>query len=296
MMIRGVDVSALQGVVPWGTVARDIRFAYLRGAIGNETMPDARFVENVRAAKCAGVIVGAYFFAYPLPHLDPEWQAAHAGNLLSVDGKVVGASHGELPIALDLEWPPPFERADDGTFVNGWTKRGCNAAQIRSWALRALDVLGARIGCQPVLYTYPFFWERVIAGATPHELAAFSSCPLWIADYRTREHVPSPRELPHIPSPWRECGDAIVIWQHDGNGGLRLPNGVDADFNVLVGGENDLARLIGFRAECAPSIVDVERARLHADAYMIEEEIVRHRMIRIATAGASPVERTTGAT
>ncbi len=52
--------------------------------------------------------------------------------------------------------------------------------------------------------------------------------PLWIASYGAS---------PSIPAPW----SSWTMWQYDGNGGQRMPNGGDADFNWFNGDEEALA-------------------------------------------------------
>src|SRR5579864_9557685 len=101
-MLRGLDVSAAQGRVDWGCVAgMGCRFAIIKCKQGNDGI-DPRFAENVAGAKAAGLLVGAYHFAYPLPKLDPRAQAR-----AFFEASSLGNRAGELPPALDLEWPAP---------------------------------------------------------------------------------------------------------------------------------------------------------------------------------------------
>lgn len=77
-----------------------------------------------------------------------------------------------------------------------------------------------------LLYTYPDFISKL-----PERLHGFfARRKLWIANYG----VSSPR----IPAPWSRC----VAWQFDGDGGLRLNNGIDCDFNWYLGSLEEFRR------------------------------------------------------
>lgn len=288
-IIRGIDVSAIQGIVPWRACRQaGVRFAWMRGCVGNEPKVDGRFAENVRGAVAEGIVPGGYFFPFPLPHLDPVAQVAHACALMTVDDHVVGELVGELPLAFDLEWPPPEERAKDGSIVDVWKKWGCSPTQIVRWATAAIRALRARMGVWPAVYTYPYFFKRITTNIPTDVLAEFfevlAKCPFWSADYRAVGRVPSADEKPFIPEPWASLADAIVAWQHDGNGGLVLPgSNVDCDWNVLLGGEEALARLIGTERDAPKElVVDLTAARQEAMGILIEESIAEYRRSRIA--------------
>lgn len=62
----GVDISEHNGKVDWSKVAKKVDFAILRiGWVGNnENKMDTKFVENYKAAKKAGVKLGAYVYMY----------------------------------------------------------------------------------------------------------------------------------------------------------------------------------------------------------------------------------------
>ena len=248
-MFRGIDVSAAQGAISWPSLAPlGLQFAIAKAAEGNKgndpifdvpgfyvdharsagtSGQDPRFAENVAGARAAGLVVGCYSFAYPLPHQDgnpirdPEAQAKFhfdlAGGLGSLDG--------ELPPMLDLEWPPPED----------WGKWGCTPPQLRDWALRYLDAATGLWGCLPMVYTYPDWWLRVGGAGEP----AFAEYPCWPASYPTPPaRWPTAGEKPLILRPWSDW----LGWQFCG-GGMTLPNGVRADFDVLNLDEAGLAAL-----------------------------------------------------
>lgn len=65
-LIKGIDVSVHNGDINWKKVKTDgIQFAILRAGYGRElSQKDARFEENYKNAKAAGIPVGAYWYSY----------------------------------------------------------------------------------------------------------------------------------------------------------------------------------------------------------------------------------------
>jgi lysozyme len=82
-------------------------------------------------------------------------------------------------------------------------------------------------GRLPILYSYPSFLEGLPLAA---EMADY---PLWIAHYKVTK--------PRVPRPWKDW----LLWQYDGDGGERLPSGVDADFNCYRGTKEQLRQVLG---------------------------------------------------
>lgn len=232
-MIRGFDASAVQGPLPYSKLDPELRFVILKAQQGNDGF-DPWFARNMRAALEFGLVPFAYCFAYPLPTSpkggvivggtpgrDPKEQAKLCVDRVHAFPEMIGR-----PLFLDLEWPPPEK----------WAHWGCTAESISAWC-RVFAAEVARLsGVMPVLYTYPFWWREVSAADTSWA-AAYG---LWIADYHAAGHWPRENEAPIIPRPWIDW----LFWQHDGDGGLKLPNGIDADFCVFNGSEAELQALI----------------------------------------------------
>jgi lysozyme len=198
----GIDISVNQGDLSdahWATIAQTRQFVYAQARKGNDN-DDPKFAQYVAGARASALVVGAYLFAYCLPDSvghagrSPEEQAqaffAAAGGL--------GGSPGELPPAIDLEWPA----------TGDWAKWGCSASQISDWALRCAVRVETLFGRTPVIYTYPYF-------ARSAGLSGLNAYPLWIASYRV---------TPDVPLPWTSG----TLWQTSG-GGLVLPNGSPCD-------------------------------------------------------------------
>ena len=93
--IWGIDVSHHQHRIDWATLAREkrLRFAYLKATQG-VSWTDRAFLRNWRAARRAGLKVGAYhYFSFCTP------AAAQAKHFLSV----VPKRRDALPAVLDVE-------------------------------------------------------------------------------------------------------------------------------------------------------------------------------------------------
>ena len=227
-MLRGFDASSVQGAIPFWLLSKDHRFCILKAQQGNDGF-DPSFTRNVTEALKNGIEPFAYCFAYPLhddgkhPGRDPREQAR-----LFVD-RVTNAHvsmHGR-PIFLDFEWPEPINR-------KRW---GVDAAFLAGWCAACAEEVEIYSGVTPILYTYWDWWEEHLVNEDA-DVSWASLYPLWMADYWGRGW-PQPGDSPKLPKPWAEW----LFWQFDGNGGLRLPNGVDADFCVFNGDEGALARL-----------------------------------------------------
>ena len=93
--VRGVDVSAYQGVIDWQTLAaQDISFAFIKATEGS-TFVDKNFAYNFEQARQTGLSVGAYhFFSYDSPG------STQAENFISN----VVPFEGMLPPVIDLEF------------------------------------------------------------------------------------------------------------------------------------------------------------------------------------------------
>lgn len=262
--IQGMDVSAMQGgSIPWlAERHRGTEFVYLRCQVGNNALRDVQFSENVRLAMLAQFFCGAYFFPFPLPHLDPVAQADMFNIASMVSGHCLGSFIGELPPAYDLEWPPPED----------WAKRGCTADQIVDWSLVCLECMTINSGgILPIIYSYPYFLQAISKAKNFAKLLKYK---LWIAGgaaYVNGDgHIPNLiKEQPPKVAGW---GGAWTFWQHDGNGGRRLTHGVDADFNVFRSSRAELERLCQQPRDDAPDTLPDLSLILQATSNLIVED------------------------
>lgn len=216
----------MQGAIPYWLLSKDLRFAILKSQQGNDGF-DPFFKRNVDQALAEGREPFPYCFAYPLPAngtpgRDPREQAK-----LFVD-RTLGASRAMegRPFFLDYEWPEP----------NLWKRWGCSAAQISDWCAANAEEVELQTSVTPIIYTYPWWWAAVSAA----DVSWAERFPLWLAAY-PGTGWPKEGDSPTVPHPWKDW----LFWQFDGNGGLKMPNGLDSDFCVFNGDEEALQRLAG---------------------------------------------------
>lgn len=223
-MIPGFDCWAGYGNIDFNLAASaGYRFVWVKCQEGNSGR-DPLYLRNVQRAKDAGIVTGAYHFAYPLPedgknaNRGPKDQA----RLFWEKSDGLGSREGELTPALDLEWPPPQE----------WAKWSCTAPQINDWARECCEAMTLLWGRRPVIYTYPHWWKTLSAGAD----TSWASCyPLWLADYFwLGEGVPdkAPPKLSWVSKTW----DDWAACQHSAEGSkVRIPGvpAVPVDRNVM---------------------------------------------------------------
>lgn len=230
--IHGIDVSSVQGNIQWPLVAlHGIRFAWIKCGQGNDGA-DPMFARNVAGCRQTGIYPGAYWFCYNLPSRkdgDGRSPREEAERFFRLSGGL-GRMPGELPPAIDCEWPE----------VGDWGKWGCTAQQISDWHREFACHVTQLWGRVPILYTYPFFWRSVSAAADVGWAAQY---PLWIANYMHIEKKEPPSgAAPIIPRPWWDWN----VWQWSANKGLRIPGILtDIDRNVFNGSVDDLRRFCG---------------------------------------------------
>ena len=248
-MILGVDVHAGYQMIDWERVAKaGVRFAIVKCTLGNEPAGDDRlFARNVAGAKAAGILVGAYHFAFPLPSgsLLPRGRSPkeQAERFFTVS-KGLGANVGELPPALDFEWPARWDKTkfvdannngvlDAGEkLVDQWARWGISAASISEWGLECLEHLKRLWGRVPMIYEYPHFREML---GEYGKGAVWTRYPLWIATYPESARattLPPPGAKPILNAPWSDW----AIWQFSADGSPMRIDGIPVspiDRNVI---------------------------------------------------------------
>jgi GH25 family lysozyme M1 (1,4-beta-N-acetylmuramidase) len=163
--------------------------------------------------------VGAY---HVLRAGDAKGQADHHARQWELLAKTAAGSGAHvIPPVLDFEITDkqPAEQLIDNAVA--WV--------IRSEALT---------GVYPWLYSYPSFLREQCKNLAPLELR---KCPMWLAWYpgfghgvaSTVDPIAALDRAKALPTLWRT--GRWAAWQYDGDKGERLPNGVDADFNVACG-------------------------------------------------------------
>lgn len=103
-LMKGIDVSVHNGNIDWQKVKNaGIQFAILRAGYGRElSQKDARFEENYRNAKAAGIPVGAYWYSYAMSEEEARLEA-------DVFLSVISGKQFEMPVYFDLEEKKQFD-------------------------------------------------------------------------------------------------------------------------------------------------------------------------------------------
>lgn len=181
---QGIDVSHWNGKIDWSKVAASgISFAFIKAT---QNSVDKMFLENVKGAKAAGLLIGAYHY---LDNSVTAVDAAKAAAKMFCNAIQSAGVKFDLPPVLDYESK----------------SSGLSAAGTTAVAKAFLEDIERLTGVMPILYTYPAFIGN---------FSGLSKYPLWIARYST--------QTPADASGWRRW----EFWQYsDGQAGGTLPSG-----------------------------------------------------------------------
>ncbi|MFJ9243817.1 glycoside hydrolase family 25 protein [Streptomyces sp. NPDC101776] len=180
---RGMDVSAYQPAQDWTALRNDgLVFAFAKASEGQHSR-DAKFDVHIAGITKAGLIPGAYHFAWPNQSV-----AAEAANYISAVKPYAKAGFTHW---LDLE------RYSDGRNYSGRT-----AAQIKAWATAWIAAVKTAFPGQAVgIYTSA---SDLAAGHVP------DGVPLWYPAYPWGPAAYSKAEAATQPKP---SGRTPLIWQ-----------------------------------------------------------------------------------
>ncbi len=162
-----VDVSAWQGAIDWKAVRNDnVRYAIIRAVTWNNDnpIPDTRFLSNVKAAKDAGLKVGAYIYTYALNEEQVRAEVEVFKGLMQTlesEGYTL-----DLPVFVDHEDPSLLT--------------GIPSVERRTELLRLEMVLLDHAGYQAGFYASTSWARNQIYGAALQQ----EGYVLWIADWR----------------------------------------------------------------------------------------------------------------
>ncbi len=196
--LRGVDVSALDGVIDWSQVAgAGYAFGYAKSTEGT-TFIDQRFSAYWAGMKAAGMSPGAYLFFHP--NVDPTQQVIY------FLARLPALTPQDLVPMIDVE-----------------VADGVSGPAIVAALHTAVNRMKAAVGAWPVIYTGYSFWFTTLGNPT-----TFSADPLWIANYAVKS--------PPVPaSNWG--GNGWTLWQYTSSGVVPgIPSlGVDLDQGYWTG-------------------------------------------------------------
>lgn len=210
----GIDAYAGQGLIDFAALRQEAnaQFAILQASTGSRGA-DVFFAPNAKRAREAGLLVGAYHVLRPA-----EGAAAQVEQFNKI--ALTGNNHISMRPMCDVE------------LIKGATY-GQLAQVLKDWCAGVAEAWGCRV----IVYSYPSFLAELHKAAPVAMASVAMTCDLLIAHYGPPK--------PTIPAPWTHAQG----WQFDGNGGLKLPNGVDADFNWFFGEAAALRETWGWPAE-----------------------------------------------
>ena len=124
--MRGIDISQFQGNVNFKKVKKSgIEFVMIRAGFGRyETQRDPYFEKNYKAAKAAGLHVGAYWYSYAQSVDDAKQEA-------KVCMKIINGKQFDFPIFFDLEERSQFAKGRD--HCDGLVKAFCGELENNGW-------------------------------------------------------------------------------------------------------------------------------------------------------------------
>ncbi|PYE49871.1 lysozyme [Paenibacillus barcinonensis] len=185
---QGIDVSHHNGNIDFKKVAADgISFVFIKATQG-KSFRSSKFLQFVRDAKAAGLLIGAYHYVDDSAG-SVDAAKAEAQNFYRAIQDAGGIGVFDLPPVMDYES----------------NKNGHSKATITAVAKTLLEEVHKLTGVKPLVYTYPAFIGN---------FTGLSSYPLWIARYST--------QTPADASGWTGWD----FWQYsDGAAGGYLPRG-----------------------------------------------------------------------
>lgn len=172
---QGIDVSAYQEDIDFGRVAADgidfvlVRLGY-RGYKEGTLYEDSRWFDYAKAARKAGLKVGAYFYSQAISEAEAREEANFVLGLLCGTGDVThGAFRPDLPVYIDWEYT---HQENSRTLEAGGDTI---TASCRAFC----DTLNEDGRFQPGVYLNLHLLEDV---ADKMQLTDF---PLWLAQYHS---------------------------------------------------------------------------------------------------------------
>ncbi|HVT30714.1 MAG TPA: GH25 family lysozyme, partial [Lacipirellulaceae bacterium] len=213
--VFGIDVSHFQGTVDWSQVRSSGKgFAFVKATGGTE-FTDDNFALNMQNGKSAGLLMGAYHFAYPADY-SAVFEAQH---FLAIAGTYTGTSY--LPPVLDIE--------DD--LVNGSTPgASLGKAALSKWILDWATYVEQKTGVKPILYMTRYYAANYM---DPY----LNSYPIWIVT-----DSGDPGAEPSNLSPWSDWTFQQYRYGSSGGSCPGVSGPVDLDsFNGSVADLDALA-------------------------------------------------------
>ncbi len=191
---KGLDVSHWNGLPDFGALRdQGMRFVFSKASQGTWFVDDT-YQRHTRAARQAGLLVGAYHF------FDYNKAGARQAQHFVATLRATSGLGSLLPLVVDVE-----------TLGSLGTP---NKANAKSRLHGLLDELYRKTGRYPMIYTSRYMWDKVVGSPT-----SFRKYPLWVACW-TCDNM-------YLPKGW----SSWAFWQvgqFKFNGGTKLDGNVYA--------------------------------------------------------------------
>ena len=202
----GIDVSRFQGTINWTSVkGSGISFAWAQATRG-AYLTNVNFVANMVNGKAAGVLMGAYHYAFPAtnsPSVEADYFWNLAGPYIKADGKTL------MPM-LDME---TFTGIVGATSYSDWANQWYNLVIAKAAA--------AGVTIKPVMYSSACSYCNMNSSS--------SMFGAWVANYSGAD--------PQTGTPWSACSSCNLwggglwnFWQYSSTGTIPgITGNVDLD-------------------------------------------------------------------
>jgi lysozyme len=245
-MIKGIDVSDVQGNINWLKVKSNIDFAFCKATDGTNYI-QKKFKQNWLSMYEVGIIKGAYHYCHTSN--DPIIEATHF--VTTVKNNTITIKDTDM-LVLDIE--------DD--------KNKLPPIQFIQWTLSFLDTVESLSKIKPIVYTGGPYFDKHGGKPSDNMIAQLSSYPLWLSAY-----TKNPEK--YIPYVWKNKG--FSIWQRSGDlaakgeNVFRCPgiNGV-VDLNQYEGTIDEFSALA--RNLHTPTIEDIKWIPIEVDTHSIYDD------------------------
>lgn len=230
-----LDCSDFQGEIPFEKLPSEIVGVILKASDGARGR-QKHFARNWKEAKAHKKFRGAYHWNQPRQSIDDQ--------VKNHTDAVMEQGYEDTDFAPSSD----FEDSDNGAVTGDALLGG-----FTDYHLAIEEAFGRR--GQGIVYSGTWFWNLFVVDAQkkPLDSPILASRPYWHSAYPAlgtpayayREAAMKAAKMStNISYPWQTRGFKEAIWQFDGNGGLRLPNGVDTDVNIFHGSMDDLKNFI----------------------------------------------------
>ena len=238
--VKGIDVG---DDIDWSQVySAGYRFAFVKATEGIDWAKTG-FEKRVEDARNAGLLVGVYHFARPVPNKDKAKEEAE--SFVRLAGSYL--TEGYLRPALDVE---------DSDYYGEYPET-LGKESLAQWIKTWMDTVEARTGVKPILYMNPYLFQFLSDSSIANQYD------IWVVDFRDTEPTAG-------DSPDTKGWNTWAFWQYKWN--VNLAGGV-ADLDLFNGDMSKLHTFVIIEGDHIPPAVDAFDVAPHSvtlgDAFTI---------------------------